>query len=73
MATISDARHRQAEKTYKIKYKAVKEWETGTPHKEFTALFPVPKNTLSKWKKNKGKFLQTYEIRLVAKRVKSEK
>ena len=49
----SVATKRRAEKkSYKIKYKALKELERGTPHKDVTSLFRVPKNTLSTWKKS---------------------
>ena len=54
MVAISTARHLWAEKTYKVKYKALKELEKDTPHKEVAALFGVPKNTLSSWEKKQG-------------------
>ena len=73
MATISAARNRRAEKTYKIKYKALKELEKGTPHKEVAALFIVPRNTLQHGKKNKEKIFQTYKSRFGAIGVKPEK
>ena len=34
------------------KYKALRELERGTPHKDVASLFRVPKNTLSTWKKD---------------------
>ena len=37
-----------------MKYKALKELEKDTPHKEVAALFGVPKNTLSSWEKKQG-------------------
>ena len=46
MATISAARHRQEEKSYKTKYKALKKLENSDPHMEVAALFRVPKNAL---------------------------
>ena len=73
MATTSTARHRRAKKT-KIKYKALKGLEEGTPPKEVAALLDVPKNTPSTWKKkNKKKIFQTYESGVGAKRVKPKK
>ena len=51
MASV--ATKRQAEnRSYKIKYNALKESEKGTPHKDVASVFGVPKNTLSTWKKN---------------------
>ena len=51
MASVATKR-RAENKSYKIKYKALKELEKGTPHKDVAYLFGVPKNTLSIWKKN---------------------
>ena len=66
------ATNRQAEnKSYKIKYKALKELENGTPHKDDASLFGVPKNILSTWKKNKDKISQI--IAALFQRVKPEK
>ena len=71
---VSVATKRQAEnKSYKIKYKALKELEKGTPHKDVASLFGVPKNTLSTWKKNKDKIFEKYNSGLISKRVKPEK
>ena len=50
-------KQRRIDKSYKIKYKALKELEKGVPHKDVAQMFQVPKNTLSTWKKNK-KILQ---------------
>ena len=60
-------------KSYKIKYKTLKELEKGTPHKDVASLFGVPKNTLSTWKKNKAKIFQKYNSDLISKSVKPEK
>ena len=62
MATISAARNRRAEKTYKIKYKALKELEKGTPQKEVAALFVVPRNTLLTWKKTRRRFSKRIKV-----------
>ena len=51
MASVATKR-RAENKSYKIKYKALKELEKGTPYKDVASLFGVPKNTLSTWKKN---------------------
>ena len=51
MASVATKR-RVENKSYKIKYQALKELEKGTPHKDVVSLFEVPKNTLSTWKKN---------------------
>ena len=72
MASVATKR-RAENKSYKIKYKALKELEKGTPHKDVASLFGVPKNTLSTWKKNKGKIFEKYNSGLISKRVKPEK
>ena len=72
MASIATKR-RAENKSYKIKYKALKELEKGTPHKDVGSLFRVPKNTLSTWKKNKDKIFEKYNSGLISKRVKLEK
>ena len=56
MATNS-SKQRRIDKSYKIKYKALKELEKGTPHKDIARMFEVPKNTLSTWKKTQRKDL----------------
>ena len=71
MASV--ATKRRAENKYKIKYKALKELEKGTPRKDVASLFGVPKNTLSTWKKNKDKIFEKYNSGLFSKRVKPEK
>ena len=48
MATNS-SKQRRIDKSYKIKYKALKELEKGTPHKDVARMFEVPTNTLSRW------------------------
>ena len=60
-------------KSYKIKYKALKELEKGTPHKHVAPNFGVPKNTISTWKKNKDKIIEKYNSGLISERVKPEK
>ena len=72
MASVATKR-RAENKSYKIKYKALKELEKGTPHKDVASLFGVPKNTLSTWKKNKDKIFEKYNSGLISKRVKPEK
>ena len=52
---------RQAEnKSYKIKLKALKELEKGTPQKDVSSFFRLLKNTLSTWKKSKDKIFEKY-------------
>ena len=47
MYQIYVATKRRAEnKSYKIKYKALKELEKVTPHKDVASFFGAPKNTL---------------------------
>ena len=79
MATNS-SKQRRVDKSYKIKYKALKELEKGTPHKDVARMFEVPKNTLSTWKKhldqkrlNIEKIYENYERGLGATKVKPEK
>ena len=72
MATNSSKQQR-IDKSYKIKYKALKELEKGTPHKDVARMFEVPKNTLSTWKKHKVKIYENYERELGATRVKPKK
>ena len=72
MATNS-SKQRHIDKSYKIKYKALKELEKGTPYKDVARMFEVPKNTLSTWKKHREKIYENYERGLGATRVKPEK
>ena len=51
MAVISAAKHQNLRKSFKIKFKSLKELEKGTPHKDVASLFGETKNTLSTWKK----------------------
>ena len=67
------SKQRRIDKSYKIKYKALKELAKGTPHKDVARMFEVPKNTLSTWKKHKEKVYENYERGLGATRVKTEK
>ena len=54
MATNSSKQQR-IDKSFKITYKALKELEKDTPHKDVARVFEVPKNTLPTWKKHKEK------------------
>ena len=72
MASVATKR-RAENKSYKIKYKALKELEKGTPHKDVASLLGVPKNTFSTWKKNKDKIFEKYNSGLISKTVKPEK
>ena len=72
MASVATKRPAEI-KPYKIKCKALKELEKGTPHKDVDSLFGVPKNTLSAWKKNKDNIFKKYNSGLILKRVKPEK
>ena len=72
MAT-NTSKQRLIDKSYKIKYKAFKKLEKGTPHKDVARMSEVPKNTTSTWKKHKEKIYENYEIGLGATRVKPEK
>ena len=71
MASVTTKRQSE-NKSYKIKYKALKELEKGIPHKDVASLFGVAKNTLSTWKKNKDKIFEKYNSGLISKRVKRE-
>ena len=73
MASVAAANHRAEKKSYKIKYKALKELEKVTPHKDVASLFGVPKSTLSTWKNNEDKIFEKYNSSLISKRVKPEK
>ena len=66
-------KQRRIDKSYKIKYKTLKELEKGIPHKDVAQMFQVPKNTLSTWKKNKEKIYKCYESGLGATRITPEK
>ena len=67
VATIRRAEN----KSYKVKYKALKKLEKGTPHKGVASLFGVPKNTLLTLKKNKDEILEMYNSGLYFKESKS--
>ena len=47
LITTTNPSKQRTDKSYKIKYKAFKELEKGTPHKDVTRMFEVPKNILS--------------------------
>ena len=68
MASVATKRRAES-KSYKIKYKALKELEKGTAHKDVASLFGVPKNTLLTLKKNKVKIFEKYNSGLISKRV----
>ena len=55
-------KRRAENKSYKIKYKALKELEKGTPHKDVASLFGVPKNAYLTWKKNISSLFQSSTI-----------
>ena len=64
-------RKRQAEnKLYTIKYKAPKELEKGTPHKDVASLFGVKKCFIDI---EKDKIFEKYNSGLISERVKPEK
>ena len=50
------AKHQRSRKSLKIKYKAFKEFENGTPPRVVASLFGVPEKTLSTPKTTKKKF-----------------
>ena len=72
MATNSSKQWR-IDKSYKIKYNALKEIEKITPHKDVVRMIEVPKNTLPTWKKTQRKDLWKLQKRVGATRVKPEK
>ena len=45
MATEPEAKHQHLDKSLKMKYKALKELENGTTHRDVASLFGAPKNT----------------------------
>ena len=57
ITATNSSRQQRYDKSYKIKYKALKEIEKGTPRKDVPRVFEVPKNTLSTWKKTQRKDL----------------
>ena len=60
MTATNSSKQQRYDKSYKIKYKALKENEKGTPRKDVSRMFEFPKNT---WKKNKEKIFGNYERR----------
>ena len=70
---MNSSKQRGIDKSYKIKYKALKELGNGTPHKDVAYMFEVPEKTLSTCKKHKEKICENYERGLGATRVKPEK
>ena len=72
MASVA-VKHRAENKSSKIVYKALKELEKGTSHRDVSSLYRMPKNTLSPWKKNKDKIVEKDNSGLTSKRVKPEK
>ena len=73
MTATNSSKQQRYDKSYKIKYKALKEPEKGTPCKDVPRMFEVPKNTLSAWKKHKEKIYEKYKRGLGATRVKPQK
>ena len=63
ITATNSSKQQRYDKSYKIKYKALKEIEKGTPRRDVPRMFEVPKNTLSTWKKNKEKIYENYERR----------
>ena len=57
-------KQRRIDKSYKIKYKALKELEKGIPHKNVAQMFQAPKNTLSTWKKKHKKITNATKVGL---------
>ena len=57
-------KYKECKIKYKIKCKAVKELEKGTPHKDVAALFGVLKNTLSTWRKTRRRFSKCIKVGL---------
>ena len=55
ITAANSSKQQRYDKSYKIKYKALKETEKGTPRKDVPRMFEVPKNTLSTWKKKTKK------------------
>ena len=72
MAFVATKR-RAENKSYKVNYKALKDLEKKTPHKDVASLCEVLNNTLSSWKKNKDKIFEKHNSGLISKRVKPEK
>ena len=59
MASVTGSKRRIENKSCKIKYRALKEIEKGTAPKDVAAAFNIPSSTLSTWKKNKEKCLNS--------------
>ena len=60
-------KRRAKNKSYKIMYKALKELEKGTPHKDVASLFGVPKITYRHGKRTKTKTLKSITAALFQK------
>ena len=71
--TISAAKHQDSNNSLKIKFKALKELEKGTPHNDAVSPFGVPMKTHYTWRKKTEQFFQSYESSLGAKGEKREK
>ena len=52
--TISAAKHQDSNNSLKIKFKALKELEKGTPHNDVVSPFGVPMKTHYTWKKKQN-------------------
>ena len=66
MASVA-TKHRAENKSYKIKYKALKELEKGTPHKDVASLSECQKIPCDM---EKDKISEKYNSGLISKRVK---
>ena len=54
-------KRKHVHKTLQGKCQALKEIEKGLPNKDVATKYGVPKNTISKWIKNKDKILSSLE------------
>ena len=61
MVSIAGNKRRHCEHTLDVKYAALMEIERGVVNKDVSKKFNVPKNTLSTWKKNRGKIVTAFK------------
>ncbi|XP_057305323.1 tigger transposable element-derived protein 6-like [Hydractinia symbiolongicarpus] len=74
MAPVAGSKRSRANnKTFKIKYSALKELEKRTASKDVAKAFNIPSSTLSTWKKNQEKIFKQFNKGLISKRSKPEK
>ncbi|XP_057302680.1 tigger transposable element-derived protein 4-like [Hydractinia symbiolongicarpus] len=73
MSSVAGSKRRIDNKSYKIKYKALKALEKGTAPKDVAKEFKIPPSTLSTWKKNKEKIYKQFNNGQTSKRSKPEK